>query len=526
MDNVLLAINMNMSMLSVQDIHDHMSKYVSIPQSWRSKNYGFEFVECINAVVQKEVMSDLRNASYHTLITDESTDVSVTKMLILYAKFRPCNEPMHRTIFAGILQLTACDSTAITAAIKDFYAVNDIDLQKMVMFTSDGASVMLGKNNGVAALLRRDVPHLVEQHCVAHREDLGIDDACKHVSLMKDIETLLRTVYTLFCRSSVKKAAFAELAEVLECESVAFKPLNEVRWLSRHFALRALMRNITVLLEYCKEQAEEHNDPVCKYCYRQLTNPQVRAALIVFDDVVRELAELSKLLQRSNLTPIEAFQFVKARISKLRLQYLGDIAHWSEEVCEFMQSNPDIDMAAILRFVERLCLHLDSRFPDNELKEWNIFEVAALANVTSFNFGETAIANLIAKYQHVFEDSEEACKSCIVQYRDFRCLVSEKIKSGLIQTFHDVVQFALQDGQFELIARLLDICATFQASSADCERGFSLMNAVKTKSRNRLQTDHLDMLMRIKFHQSSGAQIDLHKVYLHWSAQKDRREKL
>src|SRR6218665_4139820 len=84
---------------------------------------------------------------------------------------------------------------------------NDLDLQKIVMFTSDGASVMLGKHSGVSAQLhvRREISHLLEQHCVAHREDLGIDDAWKHVSLMKDVETLLRTVYTVFSRSSVKK---------------------------------------------------------------------------------------------------------------------------------------------------------------------------------------------------------------------------------------------------------------------------------------------------------------------------------
>lgn len=33
-DNVLLAVNMNVSMLSVKDIHDHIGKYVSIPESW------------------------------------------------------------------------------------------------------------------------------------------------------------------------------------------------------------------------------------------------------------------------------------------------------------------------------------------------------------------------------------------------------------------------------------------------------------------------------------------------------------
>jgi len=163
-DNVLLAIKINVSMSAVQEIHDHMAKYVSLPGSWRSKNYAFEFVECINSVVHKVIMAELRNASYRTLIVDESTDISVTKMLILYVKFRPHGDINYKTVFAGIYRLTACDSKAIVAAIKQFYGDNDIDIMRMVMLTSDGASVMLSRENGVAAQLRRDIPHLLEQH--------------------------------------------------------------------------------------------------------------------------------------------------------------------------------------------------------------------------------------------------------------------------------------------------------------------------------------------------------------------------
>ena len=92
----------------------------------------------------------------------------------------------------------------ILDAITKFYADHALDMNKMVMFTSDGASVMLGRHKGAAALLKRQVPHLTEQHCVAHREDLGIDDAWK-VPIMKEVETLLRTVYSMFCRSTFRK---------------------------------------------------------------------------------------------------------------------------------------------------------------------------------------------------------------------------------------------------------------------------------------------------------------------------------
>src|SRR6218665_1734887 len=157
-------------------IYIYMAKYTDLPESWRSKNYAFEFVESINMVVKTKMLNEIKNAEFHTLIADESTDVSVTKMLILYIKFRPTGNTVYKTVFAGIIQLQACDSSAITIAIKKFYSDNDLDLQKIVMFTSDGASVMLGKHNGVSAQLRREIPHLLEQHCVAHREDLGIDD--------------------------------------------------------------------------------------------------------------------------------------------------------------------------------------------------------------------------------------------------------------------------------------------------------------------------------------------------------------
>ena len=74
------------------------------------------------------------------------------------------------------------------------------------------------------------------------------------------------------------------------------------------------------------------------------------------------------------------------------------------------------------------------------------------------------------------------------------------------------------------VSILLDICSTFQASSADCERGFSLMNSLETKSRNRLEVNHLDNLMRIKFCLSFENTIDLDAVYKRWMTHKDKRE--
>lgn len=66
LDNVLLAISMNAVILTVQDKHDHMVKYVKIPESWRSKSYAWEFVECIDAVVKEIILHEIQESEFHT----------------------------------------------------------------------------------------------------------------------------------------------------------------------------------------------------------------------------------------------------------------------------------------------------------------------------------------------------------------------------------------------------------------------------------------------------------------------------
>ena len=59
-------------------------------------------------------------------------------------------------------------------------------LRKMVLFTSDGLAVMLGRRNGVAVKGKEHIPHLVQHHFVAHRKDLG------HSGYMERSEAIAR----------------------------------------------------------------------------------------------------------------------------------------------------------------------------------------------------------------------------------------------------------------------------------------------------------------------------------------------
>ena len=123
---------------------------------------------------------------------------------------------------------------------------------------------------------------------------------------MHDIETLVRTVYTMFSRSSVKKQGLQAIAQASGQSLISLKAVHDVRWLSRHFAIQALVKNYDVLLEYCKEIGARGRDPVAVFCAAKLEPTQIKAALFVLNDILTELADLSRTFQKSDTTPMEA----------------------------------------------------------------------------------------------------------------------------------------------------------------------------------------------------------------------------
>ena len=97
-------------------------------------------------------------------------------MLVLNFKYHSPDLLLYKTVFGEIIQLTACNAPALEKAMKGYCSDHQIDINRLVMLTSDGTSVMLGRWNRLAALLKRTFPHLSEQYCVAHREDLTLTD--------------------------------------------------------------------------------------------------------------------------------------------------------------------------------------------------------------------------------------------------------------------------------------------------------------------------------------------------------------
>ena len=69
--------------------------------------------------------------------------------------------------------------------------------------------------------------------------------------------------------------------------------------------------------------------------------------------------------------------------------------------------------------------------------------------------------------------------------------------------------------------KLGQLALSSPADTADCERGFSVQNLVLTSLRNRLTSEHQDMLMRVRLHPTE----DFEKALSVWESVKTRKIK-
>lgn len=66
--------------------------------------------------------------------------------------------------------------------------------------------------------------------------------------------------------------------------------------------MNAVLRNNTVLEEYCKRESSDNRYPVANYCYKKLSDSKSKVTLTALGDVLGEFTQLCLSFQRCNLT--------------------------------------------------------------------------------------------------------------------------------------------------------------------------------------------------------------------------------
>jgi len=199
--------------------------------NYRNDKGTFEFLESISQKVQENLMKEVCSSPYIGLMLDESTDICSQKYLVINIKYFYKNQIKER--FCALINLHSADANRICSVVLDF--LSSYKLQgKVAAISTDGASVMLGKDNGVAIKLKGYLKNenLIINHCLSHRLNLGAKDVWQSEPGLTSFNSTIHSLCSFFSKSSKKLLLLEEETEsLLQTHLKLLKPID-IRWLS------------------------------------------------------------------------------------------------------------------------------------------------------------------------------------------------------------------------------------------------------------------------------------------------------
>ncbi|XP_060085540.1 zinc finger protein 862-like [Ylistrum balloti] len=119
---------------------------------------------------------------------------------------------------------------------------------------------MLGCRNGVAALLKQQVPHLMSNHCVAHRLALSSSQAANSIPYLKKFKAIVEQLYRFYNYSPVQTAALHEIQVILNDPKIKITQAKDVRWLSHDAAIQSIRQCLESIITSLEREAQERSE--------------------------------------------------------------------------------------------------------------------------------------------------------------------------------------------------------------------------------------------------------------------------
>ena len=156
-----VSIACHSSIRSVDHFSDVIKEYAKKSPLENLKLHRTKCAKLITNVVAKayheELIEELRGVKFSLLI-DESTDVSVSKLLCLCVRFYSTKENVMKTEFLALLQITSATGENLFKVISEYFAKIDVELANCIGFSSDGANNVCGTHNSVLSRLKQVAP--------------------------------------------------------------------------------------------------------------------------------------------------------------------------------------------------------------------------------------------------------------------------------------------------------------------------------------------------------------------------------
>lgn len=100
---------------------------------------------------ERESVAAICRGSNFSLIIDESTDVSVSQVLVVMVRYYDEKNCRVTDALLDIVEVDDASASGLYKCVKELLESKEIPLKNIIGFASDNCSIMLGRNNGFQA---------------------------------------------------------------------------------------------------------------------------------------------------------------------------------------------------------------------------------------------------------------------------------------------------------------------------------------------------------------------------------------
>ena len=197
--------------------------------------------DVIDECIQSSIVEQIRSCSAYGLMVDESTDVTITKKLVIYVKI--VNQCHTKTCFLANIDIVDGRAETIYDTILNWAGERNISLNRCVGFGSDGTSVMVGIRSGVATRLKIESFHCVCALCCSQVGSYYFANSKRNGIFVKIHGNAAHAIYNYFHNSAVCSAKLHQVQEALEELVRSYKEVFSVRWLSLYTAVDSVVQS-------------------------------------------------------------------------------------------------------------------------------------------------------------------------------------------------------------------------------------------------------------------------------------------
>ena len=241
----------------------HVKNGLSLGETYINDKGCRVFVEAIDGVMKEDESQLVNKQGFISVMADSGTDTSNKDLELVYVRFLENGLLVNK--YVAVVELKNADANGVIASINTGMVQFGLENWKSqtVAFGSDGASVYVGRLNGVVAKLRVEIPWLLGVHCIAHRLELSVLDALKHEEQLNNVQEMLQGLYKHYHYSPKALRELKELAQVLDEKINKSVNLRGTRWLPHiSRALTVMIKSFSVIYAHLENTISENTSSV------------------------------------------------------------------------------------------------------------------------------------------------------------------------------------------------------------------------------------------------------------------------